>query len=277
MNILVILGSPRKGDSYSICKEMEGELKKYDATIQFEYVSLSKSNIVECKGCSVCFHKGEQLCPCKEDDIPSIKEKMKKADAIILSSPVYAYQVTGQMKTFIDRLSYFFHRQELCGKPVIIVVTTEGGGSKQVYQYLKMMVSGWAMDLIGNIQIISPMYFENRKPKGAFDYNEKIFQKGQKKISMLSKKLYEKMSQQDEKIPSYYDIFMFHCLRSKTYISHVDRMYWKEKGWMEAPYFYAVKLNPVKRVFGRIMKGLIHLLCKRYLQEGAMEKTNVRR
>ncbi len=265
MNVLVILGSPRKKDSYLICKEIESELEKYDCTINFEYLQLSKSNIMECKGCSLCFQKSELLCPCKEDEIKMILEKMKQADSIIFSSPVYAYQVTGQMKKFIDRLSYLFHRQELCGKPVIIVVTTEGGGSKQVYKYLKMTVSGWAMDLVGNIQIISPMYFKDRQSKGAFRYHKNTYLKGRKKIINISKQLYERMSQHYKKRPTYYDIFMFHCLRSKIYISNADRLYWEKKGWIEGDYFYDVSLNPLKKIFGNILKGLIHLLGKRYL------------
>nr|WP_288828630.1 NAD(P)H-dependent oxidoreductase [uncultured Clostridium sp.] len=263
MNVLVILGSPRKKDSYLICMEIGNELKKYDSAIDFEYLQLSESYIEECKGCGICFQKSELLCPCREDEIGMIKEKMKKADAVIISSPVYAYQVTGQMKKFIDRLSYLFHRQELCGKPVLLVITTDGGGSKQVYKYLKMTVSGWAMDLVGDIQIISPMYFENREPKGVFKYNKRTFEKGQKKIKDLSKKLYEKMSQRNKKTLTYYDIFLFNCLRSKIYTSDADRIYWKEKGWIDAPYFYDVDLNPVKRIFGKIMKRLIDILGKK--------------
>lgn len=263
MNVLVISGSPRKKDSYLICREIGNELKKYDSAIDFEYLQLSESDILDCKGCGICFQKSELLCPCREDEISDIKEKMKNADAIILSCPVYAYQVTGQMKKFIDRLSYLFHRQELWGKPVLIVITTDGGGSKQVYKYLKMTVSGWAMDLVGDVQIISPMYFENREPKGVFQYNKRIYAKGQKKIKIMAKKLYEKMSQPNNKVPTYYDIFLFSCLRSKIYTSDADRIYWKEKGWIDAPYFYNVKLNPIKRVFGKGMKRLIDILGKK--------------
>ena len=263
MNVLVVSGSPRRKDSYLICMEIWNELKKYDSGIEFEYLQLSQSNILECKCCSICFQKSELLCPCKEDDIESIKEKMKKADAIILSSPVYAYQVTGQMKTFIDRLSYLFHRQELCGKPVLIVVTTNGGGSRQVYKYLKMTVSGWAMDLVGDIQIISPMYFENREPKGVFKYNKRIYAKGQKRIKILVKRLYEKMGQSNKKVPAYYDIFLFNCLRSKIYTSDADRIYWRDKGWIDAQYFFDADINPVKRIFGAMLKRLIDFLGKK--------------
>ena len=263
MNVLVISGSPRRKDSYQVCMEIWKELKKYDSGIELEYLQLSQSSISECRGCAICFQKSELLCPCKDDEIGSIKEKMKNADAIILSSPVYAYQVTGQMKLFIDRLSYLFHRPEFCGKPVLIVVTTDGGGSKQVYKYLKMTVSGWAMDLVGDVQIISPMYFENREPKSVFKFNKRIYAKGQKRIKILAKKLYEKMRQRNRKAPTFYDIFLFNCLRSKIYTSDADRIYWRNKGWIDAPYFFDVDINPVKRSFGKVMKRLIDILGKK--------------
>ncbi len=265
MKVAVILGSPRQKDSYLICKAIEEELKKQDPRIELDYVQLSTLNIMDCKGCSLCFQKSETLCPCMGDDIPLIKEKIKAADGVVFASPVYAYQVTGQMKGFIDRLSYQFHRQEFCGKPALIVVTTDGGGSQQVYKYLRMTLSGWAMDVVGNVQIIPSMYFKNRQPKSAFGYDESAYQQGQKKIRALSQAFYKKMSQKNKKNPSFYDLFMFNCLRSKTYTSEADRAYWKEKGWMNAPYFYEVSLSPLKKIFGSAMKGLIHLAGKRYL------------
>ncbi|MHC1723559.1 MAG: flavodoxin family protein [Aminipila sp.] len=266
MKVVVVLGSPRKKDSYQICKEIEAELKKNSLDIEFEYLHLNAMNIMDCKGCSFCFQKSEALCPCKEDDILLIKEKLKNSDGIVIASPVYAYQVTGQMKRFIDRMSYLFHRQELCGKPAIIVVTTDGGGSKQVYKYLRMTLSGWAMDVVGNIQIISPMFFKNRQPKSAFGYDEYTYQQGQKKIKTLSQELYKKMIQKNKKVPTFYDIYMFNCLRSKTYTSYADRTYWKEKGWLDAPYFYDVTMSPIKKFFGSIIKRIIHLAGKRYLK-----------
>ena len=108
-------------------------------------------------------------------NLTNIKARLFSADGLIVASPVYAYQVTGQLKRFIDRMSYLFHRQEMVGKPAVIVITTDGGGSKQVYKYLKMTLSGWSMDIAGNIQITSPMYFENRTPKSVFGYDPYYF------------------------------------------------------------------------------------------------------
>ena len=38
-----------------------------------------------------------------EDDVPMLVDKMVHADVIVLASPVYYMNITGQLKTFIDR------------------------------------------------------------------------------------------------------------------------------------------------------------------------------
>lgn len=265
MKIAVLLGSPRIKDSYRICKEIETQINQRNDSMEFDYIHIKNYNVMDCKGCCLCFQKGENDCPCRGDDVNSIKERLKAADALIIASPVYAYHVTGQLKRFIDRTSYLFHRPELVGKSVIIVVTTDGSGSKQVFDYLKMTVSGWGLDLVGDLQIVSPWYFGNREPQGAFNYNPDYFEKNHKKIVSVSARLLERLKSPGKRTPSFYDIFMFNCLRSKTYTSRADYAYWDQKGWMTMDYFYDVPLNPAKRIFGAIIKGIVHRMAMSYL------------
>lgn len=214
MKIAVLMGSPRKKDSYCVCKEIEKQMNLHGDNIVFDYIFLNEYNISNCKGCSLCFQRSEDECPCRKDDLNSIKERLFSADGVIVASPVYAYQVTGQLKCFIDRMSYLFHRQEMVGIPSLIVVTTDGGGSKQVYRYLKMTMSGWGMDVVGNIQIVSPFYFENRNQQGVFKFNEKYYKRNNKRLMSISLKLTERLKSKDKKAPTFYDIFMFNCLIS---------------------------------------------------------------
>jgi len=264
MKIAVLMGSPRKKDSYSICKEIEKQLSLYGDKFEYDYIFLNEHNISNCKGCSLCFQKSESVCPCRGDDLNSIKERLFSADGVIMASPVYAYQITGQLKCFIDRMSYLFHRQEMVGIPTLIVVTTDGGGSKQVYKYLKMITSGWGMDIVGDIQIISPLYFENRNQQGAFGYDKNYYKRNNEKLMRISSKFLERLKSTDRKTPTIYDIFMFNCLRSKTYISEADYNYWEKKGWLNKNYFYDVKLNFVKLLFGRFLKALVRMAVSRY-------------
>lgn len=270
MKVAVVMGSPRKGDSFNLCNEIEKELKLKDENIEFDYFFLNQYNIKECRGCSLCFQKSEKFCPLKDDDLNEVKEKLLNSDAVIFSSPVYAYGVTSTMKKFIDRMSYLFHRQEMIGIPAVIVVTTDGGGSSTVYKYLKMTLSGWGMDVVDNIQMISSMYFKDRKCVSSFGFDEKYYVKKHKEVKYTCDKLYKRMNIQSEKVPTFYDIFMFNCLRSKTFTSKADRRYWSEKGWLSSNYFYSTNLGIFKKIFGWIMRKSIDAMGKKYLKESSI-------
>lgn len=104
-------------------------------------------------------------CPLdKKDDMAFLKEEMLESDLIIWGSPVYAMHVSGQMKTFLDRLANWYHTLRLAGKPGVTVSTTAGSGLDEVHQYLQLLlsVSGvktiYSLDTIGTLPctIVNP-------------------------------------------------------------------------------------------------------------------------
>lgn len=260
MKIAILMGSPRKQDSLNICKEIEARLGNKNIT--YDYIFLKDYKIQDCIGCGLCFKKSERLCPCK-DDLFLIREKLIEADGIIFATPVYAYQVPAPLKRIIDRMAFLFHRQELVGKPTLVVVTSDGGGHKQVSKYIKMTVTGWACNLIGTINIISPTYFKDRKDNSAWGYDEDYYNKISLRIKKLAHKFKEMIENQVTKTPSFYEIFIFNCLRTKTFTSQADYDFWKEKGWLSSCYFYDTKLNPFKRIFGNILRVFVNLAGRR--------------
>lgn len=260
MRIVILMGSPRKHDSFNVCKEIEARLG--NKNINYDYIFLKDYEIQDCRGCGLCFKKSENLCPCN-DDLNVIREKLLEADGIIFATPVYAYQVPAPLKRIIDRMSFLFHRQELVGKPALIVVTSDGGGHKQVNKYMKMTASGWACDLIGIINIISPMYFKDRGESSAWVYNEGYHHKTYLRIEKLAHKFKQTLESQVIKTPSYYDIFMFNCLRTKTFTSNADYDFWNEKDWLNSYYFYDAKINPLKKLFGATLRLIINLVGRR--------------
>ena len=91
----------------------------------FETIYLVDMDMHPCKGCRTCFDRGEDKCPLK-DDIPAIKAKMDAADGVILASPVYMDDVSGLVKTWIDRLAYVSHRPAFGGKCAYPIATVGG-------------------------------------------------------------------------------------------------------------------------------------------------------
>ena len=263
MKISILMGSPRKKDGYRICKLIE-ENFSHTSNVVFEYLFLKDYHIEDCKGCDQCFQKGENNCPCK-DDLTVIKEKLMHADGIIFVSPVYACQVTGLIKRTIDRLSYLFHRQELVGKPALTVVTTGGGGQKPTGKYLKMTACGWGCHLIGEISIISPLFFHSENTQSPWGYNKKYYESNLEKIQKLSCAFENAILSGKLSTPSFYDIFMFQCLRSKTFVSKADYDFWEEKGWLDRYYYYSVKLSLPKIFFAQAVKWYVDLAAKKIM------------
>lgn len=263
MKIAVLMGSPRKKDSYQICRLVEKSFSK-PSGVEFEFLFLRDFFVEDCRGCDQCFQKGEQFCPCK-DELPAIKDALLNADGIIFASPVYACQITGLMKRTLDRLSYLFHRQEFVGKPALTVVTTGGGGLRPAGKYLKMTACGWGCNLVGEIHIKSPLFFKSKNQTSAWGYNEKYHGARLARIEKVTRRFEAAAMSVRPKLPTFYDIFMFQCLRSKTYVSKADHGFWREKGWLEADYFYPVKLGASKTAFSRIMKAYVDRAAKKML------------
>ena len=66
-----------------------------------EYVTLQDKTISFCKGCNACQH-GHKPCVIKDDAV-EIAEKIKNADVVAFATPIYFYEMAGQMKTMLDR------------------------------------------------------------------------------------------------------------------------------------------------------------------------------
>lgn len=268
MKILVLLGSPRKKDSYKIIEQVEERMKQ-KGEVDFEYIRLNKLHIEECKGCELCFVKGEAHCPLK-DELGLLVQKLKEADGIIFTTPVYACHITGSFKKVVDRLSYLFHRPEFIGKPALSIVTTAGGGIGPTSKYLKMLACGWGCNLVGQINLVTPRYFKGRWQEAFYSpkYRAKMDSHINKQVEVFCKVLENKELPK----PSFYDIYLFNGLKSKTYTSKVDYDFWAEKGWLNKPYYYEEKLNLAQKIFSMIMDKSIKMMASKMGLELAGEE-----
>ena len=98
-NVLVISGSPRRGNSDMLCDEFVRGAEESGNRV--EKIELRKCKVGFCTACYRCRDTGK---PCHiKDDVPGIIAKMEAADVIVLASPVYFYSIDAQMKALIDR------------------------------------------------------------------------------------------------------------------------------------------------------------------------------
>lgn len=102
--ILVLSTSPRKGGNSEMLADafIQGA---QEAGHQTEKICLYDKTISFCRGCLAC--QKTQRCVIR-DDAESIAGKMKNADVIVFATPIYYYEMCGQMKTMLDRSNPLF-------------------------------------------------------------------------------------------------------------------------------------------------------------------------
>lgn len=71
-----------------------------EAGNEVEKITIREKNIRFCKGCLAC--QKTQHCVIN-DDAPAIVAKMHDADVIVFATPIYYYEMCGQLKTLLDR------------------------------------------------------------------------------------------------------------------------------------------------------------------------------
>ena len=102
--VLVISTSLRSGGNSEMLAEQF--IKGAEAAgNEVEKISLADKKIAFCRGCLACQKLGHCVI---DDDAVLIAEKMKDADVIAYATPIYYYEMSGQMKTLLDRCNSLF-------------------------------------------------------------------------------------------------------------------------------------------------------------------------
>lgn len=99
---VLILSTSLRGGSNSDILARECERGAKEAGHEVEYISLKGKEIKYCIGCLSCQTKGSCVL---QDDVAEIMAKVKDAEVIVYATPIYYYEMAGQMKTLLDRLN----------------------------------------------------------------------------------------------------------------------------------------------------------------------------
>ena len=102
--VLIVSTSPRKNsNSESLASAFAKGAEEAGHTV--EQISLRGKTVNFCRGCFVC---QEKLRCVIHDDADLICQKALSADVLVFASPIYYYEMSGQMKTLLDRLNPLF-------------------------------------------------------------------------------------------------------------------------------------------------------------------------
>ena len=109
-----------------------------DAGHTVEQISLKGKELRFCIGCLAC--QKTQQCVLR-DDAPAIAQKVKDADTLVFVTPIYYYEMSGQMKTLLDRLNplyasdYRFRR--------VYMLSTAAEDDKTTPERAEQGLQGW--------------------------------------------------------------------------------------------------------------------------------------
>jgi multimeric flavodoxin WrbA len=100
MKIVCLLGSPREnGNSSTIANHFCNTAEKCGAEVKT--FTLNKLQYRGCQGCMLCKTKLDKCAI--EDGLTDVLESVRSADVLVLASPVYYWDVSAQIKGFLDR------------------------------------------------------------------------------------------------------------------------------------------------------------------------------
>jgi NAD(P)H-dependent FMN reductase len=246
MKILVIMGSPRKGNTFHAAERIR-EIIQEQVPVEWEYVMLGDLDPEQCRGCLSCFVKGEEYCPVK-DDASNLEQKMQDADGVIFATPVYGMQVSGLMKVFIDRHSYIFHRPRFFRQKALLLTTAGVMGIRDVLNYLDGVARIWGFDVAARVGIIMGIPSEKRQKEN------------ERRLRAAAEAFLEALRRGSRAKPRFSDVIAFHAMRASfgelRDLSPADHTYWSDQGWLEKDrrYFVDVPVNPLYHFLGNIVE-----------------------
>lgn len=252
--VTAFIGSARKKATYEAVCEFEKNLKSF-TEIDFEYVFLMDYNLHFCRGCKLCFDKGEEFCPMR-DDRDLLIDKINHSDGVIFATPNYSFHVSASMKNLLDRLAFGFHRPRFFGKTFTSIVTQGIFGGGSIVKYLGNIGKNFGFRIARGCVLNTLEPITNTAKE-----------KNTREISKVAKRFYKELMRSSLPAPSFFSLMTFRMsrtiMKAKLGDEYYDYRYYKEKGWFESEYYYDVSLGPIKKLAGRIFDLIGCLMSRR--------------
>jgi len=132
IKVLGLVGSPNiNGNTAKLVNSiLEGAAENGADKVVYNLASL------DIKGCDACRRCQESGCCIIDDDMQDIYREIQTADTVVLGTPIYLWQMTGQTKIFIDRLTAFLKpnfSSRLDNKKLILVFS-QGSSDRDAFK-----------------------------------------------------------------------------------------------------------------------------------------------
>ena len=135
---------------------------------EVEKISLAGKEIRFCRGCMACHKLGH--CVIK-DDVNDIMAKVLAADVVCWATPIYYYEMCGQMKTLIDRMNAMYtqdyHFRE------VYMLSTAAENEPETPKRAEAGLTGW-IDCYPKCRLVDTVFCGGVDGPRTIEGNEKL-------------------------------------------------------------------------------------------------------
>ena len=151
MNVLLINGSPHpNGCTFTALTEVAGQLNAQG--IETTFFQIGVKPMRDCIACLGCRKTG--YCVFDDDPANQCIDLLKKADGVVVGSPVYYAGPTGALTSLLNRV--FYHKDgPYAGKPAAAVVSCRRGGASASFDRLNKYFT------IANMPVVPSKYWNS--------------------------------------------------------------------------------------------------------------------
>jgi multimeric flavodoxin WrbA len=254
VKVLMIIGSPRRGNTYRVAQAVEREIKSLGKDVEFDYLFLGDSGLEFCRGCGLCFTRGEIYCPIR-DGRAEIEKQLTEADGVIFASPVYVRNITGLMKNFFDRFAYLCHRPRFFGKYALLISTGGAMGLEEALQAMRRPVATWGFAVVEKAGVLSGTLLPA---------NQDHWQTN-RAIEIAASRFYNAIKKKRYYPPTLASLAGFKLQKMRFALANPDTcdyLYFKEMGWLEkeSRYYYPVRIGTLRNFAAKLMVSFVSVV-----------------
>jgi len=160
MNILVLNGSPRpNGNTKAMVEAFAEGARENGNTVNI--VDVCKLHIAGCLACEYCHTQEKGVCV-QKDDMQQVYPLLEEAEMIVLASPIYYHNFTGQLQCAINRI-YALDKPKKLKKAALIMSSGDNHVySGAIYEYQNSFLNYLHLEDMG---IRSAFDKENKSPE----------------------------------------------------------------------------------------------------------------
>lgn len=227
LKITVIYGTERKGSTYHMARLFLEQLVSAGDTIRS--VVLPKDMDRFCTGCFNCIVKSEASCP-HAGQVQPIVQALLEADVLVVETPVYVYNMSGQLKSLMDHLAYLWmpHRPApaMFHKTAVIFSTAAGAGTHKVNRAVKSNCTYWGIPKVYS-------YGKNVGAMGWGGVKTEIKAKMEKDLGHLAEKVKRSCKSGKTGIKTKALFTVMRMSQQNNSWNPVDKAYWEKYGWLK--------------------------------------------